>query len=311
MAILVRAATWGGAVGSLAPDNPISVFVSYAHDDTDLRERLARHLSVLERHGLLTIWHDGKIVPGESWESAISERLETADIVLLLVSPSFVASEYIYSRELRRAMERHARGEAVIIPVLLRAVRYREAPFSSLEPLPVDARKHPKPVTLWRNRDQAFQQVADGVLRAIRHLEGQSSVHPPSIGPNSRHISRPDMQGLDATAPTLVAQSAERGEGPIRRTTLAPDDRTALLRLMRDSLTDPELRSIAEHYGPRGRLPRRNYAARLPGGDLDSRVEALIGDAERTRSVHVLLDSIREFRPDLDNALPDVAEEIR
>src|SRR5947209_333656 len=100
----------------------IEVFFSYAHEDEKLRLGLEKQLISLKRQGLITGWHDRKIVPGTDWANEIDTHLNTASIILLLVSPDFIASEYCYSIEMQRAMERHKSGEAHVIPIILRPV---------------------------------------------------------------------------------------------------------------------------------------------------------------------------------------------
>lgn len=146
---------------------PVKVFVSYAHEDSRLRKRLDKHLATLKNLGLITAWYDGEIVAGQEWEPEILGNLEMADVILLLISADFLASKYIHTKELKRAMERHEAKTAKVIPVLLQPVDYRGAPFDKLEALPVDAQKRPKAVTEWSNREQAFAKAAEGIRKAV------------------------------------------------------------------------------------------------------------------------------------------------
>src|SRR6266487_3695826 len=131
---------------------PIEVFCSYAHKDEPQLQKLETHLNVLKRQGLISTWHDRHIVPGMDWAYAIDTHLSTASVILLLISPDFLASDYCYGIELQRALERHRANEARVIPILLRPVDWKGAPFAHLQMLPTDAR----PITTWRNRDEAF-----------------------------------------------------------------------------------------------------------------------------------------------------------
>jgi hypothetical protein len=148
--------------------NSIEVFFSYSHKDEKLRNKLETQLSLLKQQGQITEWHDRKISAGREWADEINEHLNTADIILLLVSPDFLASEYCYSNELKRALERHERGEARVIPVILRRVYWQGAPFGKLQALPTDA----KPVTgpNWHNQDEAFFNVAEGIRKAVEDI---------------------------------------------------------------------------------------------------------------------------------------------
>jgi len=155
---------------------PIEVFYSYSHKDEGLRDELDSHLSILRRQGVITGWYDRRIGAGREWEGEIDTHLNTADIILLLISADFLASDYCYDVEIKRAMERHDAGEAHVIPVILRPVFWKGSPFGKLQALPKDAR----PVTTWANRDKAFLNVAQGIRAAVEELVGPSASPPPA-----------------------------------------------------------------------------------------------------------------------------------
>jgi hypothetical protein len=100
----------------------LEVFFSYAHEDEELRNRLAKHLSILKRQRLISAWHDRQIGAGKEWDREINEHLERAQIILLLVSAGFLASDYCYDIEMKRALERHEAKEARVIPIILKPV---------------------------------------------------------------------------------------------------------------------------------------------------------------------------------------------
>src|SRR5712691_1471711 len=135
---------------------PVEVFYSYAHEDETFRNELEKHLSLLRRQGLITAWHDRHILPGIDWAQAIDEHLERASVILLLISADFLASDYCYGIEMQRALQRHQANEARVIPILLRPVDWKDAPFARLQVLPTNA----KPITAWNNQDEAFADVA-------------------------------------------------------------------------------------------------------------------------------------------------------
>src|SRR5438067_12626282 len=114
---------------------PVEIFCCYARKDQELLQILKAHLMPLQRQGLITIWSDTDINAGEEWEEEIRQHLTTAQIILLLVSPDFMASEYCYSNEMQRAMERHSLGEAKVIPIILRPVYWQSAPIGKLQAL--------------------------------------------------------------------------------------------------------------------------------------------------------------------------------
>jgi hypothetical protein len=125
-----------------------------------------KHLSLLQRQGVLTAKHDRLIVPGTDWTQALDHYLNEADIILLLISADFLASEYCYGREMQTALKRHQNGEARVIPILLRPVDWQSAPFHALQALPTNG----KPVTNWSKRDAAFANIATGIRQTMKEL---------------------------------------------------------------------------------------------------------------------------------------------
>jgi tetratricopeptide (TPR) repeat protein len=143
---------------------PVKIFFCYAREDELLLNKLKPHLQLMQRQGIIDTWHDREINAGVEWEQEISKQLNEAQIILLLISPDFMTSHYAYSVEMQRAMMRHERGEARVIPIILRAVNWNDAPFSRLQALPVDA----KPVKSWSNQDDAFFSISEGVRKAVK-----------------------------------------------------------------------------------------------------------------------------------------------
>ena len=135
---------------------PLKLFYCYSREDILLREELDKHLENLKRLQQITSWNDRDINAGNEWEHDISTSLSSADIILLLISPDFMHSDYCYGVEMKLAMSRHEAGEAKVIPVILRPVDWEDSPFSKLQVLPTDG----NPVTSWLNHDEAFWDVA-------------------------------------------------------------------------------------------------------------------------------------------------------
>ena len=148
-----------------------SLVFSYAHADEALRNELEKHLSPLKRMGRVSTWHDRRIVPGEEFAGQIDRHFGEADIILLLISSDFIASDYCYQIEMSNALQRHERGEAVVIPVILRPCAWRQLPFGKLLAATVDG----KPIAQFPSFDEGFVQVAEAVSRALDKL-GASSV---------------------------------------------------------------------------------------------------------------------------------------
>jgi hypothetical protein len=142
------------------------VFISYSHKDDTLREQLDIHLVSLERQGKITAWHDRAVEAGQEWAYEIKNRLDSAHIILLLISPDFLASEHCYDQEMQRAMERHEAGTAAVLPIILRPVYWNNTPFSKLQVLPREGNA----ITRWNDRDEAFVNVVEGIDKAIQSL---------------------------------------------------------------------------------------------------------------------------------------------
>jgi hypothetical protein len=98
---------------------PLKIVYCYARKDKKLREHLESHLEAFERSGQITSWHDGNILPGTDWEQEIFLNLNTADIILLLVSNHFLSSDYCYNKEMKKALERRKTGSARVIPIII------------------------------------------------------------------------------------------------------------------------------------------------------------------------------------------------
>ncbi len=221
------------------PTDAIEVFYSYSHRDEKLRNELEKHLSILRRSGVITDWHDRKINAGEEWDGKIDEHLNTAQIILLLISPDFMSSEYCYEKEVTQAMERHKAGTACVIPVFLRPVMWKGAPFGELQGLPTDLR----PVTRWSNRDAAFVNISEGIKKAAEMLSVRARpVLPPKTTPprvaslhaavlrymSTSFIARSDTEGRDLVEQLKAELAPGRnhlvtlwGAGGIGKTTLA------------------------------------------------------------------------------------------
>jgi hypothetical protein len=152
-----------------APDvrPPLEVFISYSHADEGLRIALVEHLAGLQRNGVISLWHDERISGGDDWEGEIDTHLLSAQMILLLVSPSFMASSYC-ERELRTALKRREQEGIAVIPVILRPVDIRRSPFAHLQALPRNA----KAVTEWPDTDVALRDVASRIRDIVEGTPG-------------------------------------------------------------------------------------------------------------------------------------------
>jgi hypothetical protein len=175
-------------------NRPLKLFYSYSHEDEELRNKLEKHLSLLKRRGVVSSWYDRQIEAGNDWAKEIHTNLENAEVILLLVSSDFLASDYCYCKEMDRALERHGKGLAKVIPVILRDCEWQQAPFARLQALP----KNAHPVTLWADRDQAFTDVARGIRRTCESLQKSIEEKPgppsPGNGAESSPPGKPPQQ---------------------------------------------------------------------------------------------------------------------
>lgn len=185
------------------------IFISYSQDDDALRAELEMHLAALRREGILEAWHDRRIIAGEDFKNIIDQHLNAAHVILLLVSASYVASEYCWDVEMRRALERQGRDEAHVIPILLRDCDWKNAPFARLAALPQNGR----PVTSWQNRDEAWADVTRGIRVAVagQTIQTPALTKAPtamakSYGRHEPHFETHEIRGLAEQLETAYAR---------------------------------------------------------------------------------------------------------
>jgi len=145
----------------MSDNSSVKVFFSYANQDEVLRDELAKHLKILERKEIISSWHDRCIQPGQEIDKQISCHLDSAQIILFLVTADFIASDYCQDTEVKRAIRKHNSGDSCLIPILLRNCLWSETPFGNLRPLP----SNNKFLTDWESRDKAFTNIAEGIRK--------------------------------------------------------------------------------------------------------------------------------------------------
>ncbi len=174
---------------------PLKVFIIYAHEDKPVRDKLLRQLRPLADNGEIDLWSDHEIKPGEVWDEAIRARLAQSDLVLLLVSDDFFASNYIRNVELREALARHARGETRLLPIIARHCGWEDLPaLARLQVLPPDGR--PVVSKEWDSPDEPYRKIYEGVKAVVRELRrpsqeslGKTSETRPKPAPNWRQLT--------------------------------------------------------------------------------------------------------------------------
>lgn len=145
----------------------MKLFISYSHEDEHLKDQLIKHLSSLRRENIIDSWNDKQLLPGEKWDEEIKNALYSCNLVLLLVSPDFLSSDYIQNTELKISFERYNNSEIKITPIILRPCHWKDSPIGELIALPRDA----KPITTWNNIDEGFLSAIQGLLRIIKSKE--------------------------------------------------------------------------------------------------------------------------------------------
>lgn len=145
--------------------NMKKVFLSYSHKDEDIKENLDVFLSTLKRSNKIDTWNDRKILGGQNWDNVIKKELEEADVILLLISAYFINSNYIWNVELAKAIDKHNKGEAIVIPIFCKPCDFKDTPFQSIQGYPKDA----KFITTYANRDLAYAEVVKGIRAAIEN----------------------------------------------------------------------------------------------------------------------------------------------
>lgn len=190
----------------MASHLPLALFIVYARKDARLLEGMRAHLSLLRRQGLISDWHDRDINAGDEWRTEISRHLEVADLVLLLVSAYFLESDYCFEIEMQRALERHAEGSTLVVPIALRPADWSSLPIAGFQGLPTDL----KAVTLWSDSHAAWADVAAGLRRLVEHraaMEPTAEAKPEQTAVTERS---PGPSAADARY--WYRKGAERGD---------------------------------------------------------------------------------------------------
>lgn len=152
------------------------VFISYSHADTKLKDQLVTHLKALEHTSTIRQWNDLQIDAGTDLEPSIFKALEEAQIVLLLISPNFIASNFCMSIEMVQAIAAHKEGRKVVIPVITRHCAWDKLPFASIKAVPHDG----VPIKDYKDKDKALKLVVKAVERAALNLKTATTPVKPS-----------------------------------------------------------------------------------------------------------------------------------
>lgn len=175
---------------SSLPNKGVRVFISYAREDEKLKTEFLTFLNQLKREKIIDYWHDSQILAGTPWNDEIDEQLNSADVILLLVSANLMSSQFAYANEIQRALDRHEAKEALVIPIILQPSNWEKTPIGKLQALP----RGGKAVTSWTNRAQPFKEIVDEIRDAIKALPSrpiaQKAASSTSPKPQKNHGSR-------------------------------------------------------------------------------------------------------------------------
>lgn len=150
-----------------AMDKRVKVFLSYSHADEKYKEELDKHFAALKRTDKIETWNDRKLVPGCQLDEDIKKHLCEDDIIILLISSDFIASDYCYNIEMSKAIERSKRQECIVIPIIVRPCLWWETPLKEILALPKDG----KPISQYENSDEAYLEVVSAVNKMLGSFE--------------------------------------------------------------------------------------------------------------------------------------------
>ena len=141
----------------------MKAFISYSHKDAEMLEMLHKHLTQLQRDGIISAWTDQEILPGGNVDQIISTSLETSDLFIALISPDYIASKYCYDQEFQKALKMQEQGNLIIIPIIIEPCDWLNTPFKKFKALPKDG----KEISTWENRNTAFLDIIQNIRKLI------------------------------------------------------------------------------------------------------------------------------------------------
>jgi len=267
---------------------PYKVFIIYAREDAPYLQELRGQLRPLEKAGRIKVWSDREIDPGVDWEREIIHNLDTADIILLMVSAAYYNSVYIHEKEIKYALQRHDKGEAKVLPIIVRPCYFTDDPdISRLQVLPTDG----KPVTdkkYWHERDDAWLDVVAGVKRTLDLMDAAKKQTAIAQNVAAEQKKKEEVRLLEeqrleqqaaADAITLDARAAEaRAEQELlvqRRKEQAAEQRLADQKAWQDAV---DVHDVPAYQA---------YVTRFPQGDMVREAQARIKDLKRQHAAPI------------------------
>ncbi len=150
--------------------DPVKIFISYAHKDEHYKDKLVTSIANLKRQGYVSAWEDRQIPVGGEWDKHIKSALNDADVILMLISMDFIASEYCFDVEVAKAIERHnnPNDNARVVPIIIRPADWQDTAFARLQALPKGA----LPVSKWEDEDEAYLDIVNQLKKLIKEMRG-------------------------------------------------------------------------------------------------------------------------------------------
>ena len=273
-------------------------FISYTHADTALKEQLVRHLAPLRREGLIDLWHDGMLRPGEHLDPAVQAALADSDVVILLVSADFIASEYCYEQEMLRAFARQRAGTARVIPMILRPCQWKGVPIGNGQALSefVALPKDGKPVISWPDTDTAF----DNAVGAIRDmLNAANSGAPRATAVATKPTPAAARSAGGANLLGIAAKPTDLDHDRFLRSGFAVTATLFEAKLAELKASDPRIDTDFE------RIDSRSFAARVYlDGNRVGQVSIWHGSDTRRNALCLSYDAATSSRNSMNDWLP-------
>ena len=152
-------------------------FISYSHRDASEFKEFKSCMAQIERLTNVSFWADERIKAGNYWNDEIQNAIKGADIFLLLASPGFADSNYIWDHELPAITDRHKSKDALIIPVMLKPILI-ELIGDPFQAVPSDAHGNLTAVVDWKPHRAGYQAAIKQILESIRDHIGTSPASP-------------------------------------------------------------------------------------------------------------------------------------
>ena len=144
----------------------INVFFSYSFEDKLSIEKLRKHFLILERSALIKTFSFFEVEPGKDFKFELRNVMNDSDLILLFLSPDYLASNECYENQVLVAIRKNNDGDSLTIPILLKPCLWEETPLRTLRPLP----KNEKPISMWIDESEVHYQVVKEIMQITKKL---------------------------------------------------------------------------------------------------------------------------------------------